>query len=171
MCLIFFFFQRRHASSHPCAENSAKAKNKSNKSPHFTYANATRYFNNETTRCVKNPKIYFKIHQHCFVSGKRWVKIKIGNFFFNRALCRPREDFEIMEVVVRKRNEEQGLEKERRVWKEFWMSRKQDSKDKRRLCEEENTGFDEKVARQDRGLDFLASIVWFTKQSQCKSGI
>ena len=92
-----FFFQWRHPSSQPSVENSPRAKNKSHKSQHSSTVNnkkATRYFNNKTTRCFKNTKINFKIHQHGFVSGERWVRIKMcwENIFikscFVQAKCR-----------------------------------------------------------------------------------
>ena len=79
LCLIEYLpFQWRLDCYQPYDESSPRAKKAEQKSQQFSNIKrkATRYFNKETTWCFKNPKTNFKVHQHGFVSGERWVTMK-----------------------------------------------------------------------------------------------
>ena len=76
LCWIgYLLFQWRLDSYQPHGESPPRAKKAKQKNQQFSNVNK------EAAKCFKNPKVNFKIHQHGFVSGERWVKIK--NVFKN----------------------------------------------------------------------------------------
>ena len=76
LCWIeYLLFQWRLDSYQPYGESSPRDKKAEQKNQQFSIVNK------EAAKCFKNPKVNFKVHQHGFVSGKRWVTIK--NMFKN----------------------------------------------------------------------------------------
>ena len=86
LCWIeYLLFQWRLDSYQPYDESSPRAKKAKQKSQQFSN------INKEDAKCFKNPKTYFKVHQHGFVPGERWVTMKMFLKFLQ--LCQVKRRF------------------------------------------------------------------------------